>query len=295
MGEIGLYPPGAPMASLLRYTPIIADTSALSDLATIPGLSATVTVPAGRTLRVTAHGQMHATAASGWLVTLKEDGTDVGRLWTATYAAAGYDSMDGSQILYPAAGAHTYTMVVDLFSGTGTIDVNALPAYPAYIMVEDITGTVWPSGSAVTGGMIASEAWTPYTPLWTASGTQPAIGNGTLVGRYMKMGRLVVGTIYFLMGSTTTYGTGSYFWSLPPVAAPYTGQSLWSVMGMMKAYQAGASLNAVTRVYNGTSTLQAVYSGTWPAGAETSVGQTAPWTWANGSTADLNFMYEAAA
>ena len=62
-------------------------------------------------------------------------------------------------------------------------------------------------------------AWTSYTPLWTSSGTAPALGNGTIVGYYAKAGRLVTAKIAMEGGSTTTFGTGSYSFSLPFTAA----------------------------------------------------------------------------
>jgi len=62
-------------------------------------------------------------------------------------------------------------------------------------------------------------AWTSYTPAWTSSGTAPALVNGTIVGYYAKVGRLVVAKIEMNSGSSTTFGTGYYSWSLPFTAA----------------------------------------------------------------------------
>lgn len=61
-------------------------------------------------------------------------------------------------------------------------------------------------------------AWASYTPAWTSSGTAPALGNGTLTGRYIQVGKVVVVNIYLLFGSTTTPGTGVWFFSLPVTA-----------------------------------------------------------------------------
>lgn len=62
-------------------------------------------------------------------------------------------------------------------------------------------------------------ARTTYTPTWTSTGTAPAIGNGSLTGRYMKIGRMVFCEINMIAGSTTTFGTGNYSFSLPVQAA----------------------------------------------------------------------------
>jgi hypothetical protein len=62
-------------------------------------------------------------------------------------------------------------------------------------------------------------AWTSYTPTWTSTGTAPVLGNGTLVGYYAKVGRLVTVKISLSSGSSTTFGTGNYIFSLPLSAA----------------------------------------------------------------------------
>jgi len=62
-------------------------------------------------------------------------------------------------------------------------------------------------------------AWTQYTPAWTSSGTAPAIGNGVRIGYYSKVGRIVTAKIFIQTGSTSTYGTGFYSFSLPFTAA----------------------------------------------------------------------------
>ncbi len=62
-------------------------------------------------------------------------------------------------------------------------------------------------------------AWTSYAVAWTSSGTAPAVNNGTFVGYYSKVGRLVTVKISLVTGSTTTYGSGNYTFSLPFTAA----------------------------------------------------------------------------
>lgn len=66
------------------------------------------------------------------------------------------------------------------------------------------------------------DAWTAYTPSWTASTTNPTLGNGTLAGQYIKIGRTCTATVFLTMGSTTTYGSGNYTFSLPFMAASAT-------------------------------------------------------------------------
>jgi hypothetical protein len=97
------------------------------------------------------------------------------------------------------------------------------------------TPRTWVVGETVTAALMNQEirdqwnsvvgAWTDYSSsiVWGAeSGTAPAIGNGTIVARYLKVGRSVDYMFIITMGSTTTYGDGggaaNYYFSLP--AAP---------------------------------------------------------------------------
>jgi len=73
--------------------------------------------------------------------------------------------------------------------------------------VMTYSGSAW---VAVGGG-----ASTSYTPVWTSSGTAPSLGNGTLTGKYSRVGDLVYFSMKLTFGSTTTAGTGDYSFSLP--------------------------------------------------------------------------------
>jgi hypothetical protein len=81
-------------------------------------------------------------------------------------------------------------------------------------------GSSWDTYQKVPG------AWTSYTPVWTAATTNPNPGNGTLIGRYQKIGRQIVFHINLTCGSTTTFGSGGYNWTLPPFAAANLGASM---------------------------------------------------------------------
>lgn len=70
-------------------------------------------------------------------------------------------------------------------------------------------GSAWDTYQKIPG------AWTTYTPAWTGSTTNPVVNNGTLTGRYSKFGRDVRFHINLICGSTTTYGSGIYSFSLP--------------------------------------------------------------------------------
>jgi hypothetical protein len=87
----------------------------------------------------------------------------------------------------------------------------------------------WVVGEVVSAALLNQEirdqinsilaAWTSYTPTWSSTGTAPALGNGTLAGRYMLVGKTCHLAIKQTNGTTTTYGTGGYTWALPVQAA----------------------------------------------------------------------------
>lgn len=132
-----------------------------------------------------------------------------------------------------------------------------------------------------------TDAWPSYTPVWTASGTAPAIGNGSIVGAYMKIGRRVDFRIVMTTGSTSTYGTGNYFWSLPVTAnAVFAG-----VIPVGRA--AILDTSAGTRFFRDIDSFgTGIVIGFTEAGA--TITQTAPMTWATGDQIAIAGTYESA-
>nr|WP_278520666.1 hypothetical protein [Brucella anthropi] len=57
--------------------------------------------------------------------------------------------------------------------------------------------------------------WVSFASTWISSGTQPALGNGTLVFKYKRRGNTVQCVVTLTMGSTTTYGAIGYGFRLP--------------------------------------------------------------------------------
>ncbi len=91
------------------------------------------------------------------------------------------------------------------------------------------TGPTGPEGAAstvtgpqgVTGptGSFAITPWTIYTPVLTASTTNPVLGNGSITGRYVSIGATIIGEIRVIAGTAGfSRGLGAYSISLPTAA-----------------------------------------------------------------------------
>ena len=108
------------------------------------------------------------------------------------------------------------------------------------------------------------------------------LGNGTLVGEYIRQGNKVTVWINLTMGSTTTYGTGSWEFTLPVTM----GAAGRFIAGAAQMLQSGvADFIGVTRGDNTTSRLRVITS------AGDTVNSTKPFVWANTHVLVLTFEY----
>lgn len=57
---------------------------------------------------------------------------------------------------------------------------------------------------------------------WTSGGVAPSIGNGTSAMRYMQIGKLVLVNYYLTFGTTTSGGSGTWYFAFP-VSADTSG------------------------------------------------------------------------
>lgn len=122
-----------------------------------------------------------------------------------------------------------------------------------------------------------------YTPTVTASGTAFALGDGTIAGRWQRYGRRVHVQIDLLMGATTTFGTGTYTFSLPPgVPAPGNGTSI----GAVQCIDSGTTNRIGVPVIPANSGIQCVIDGELNA-----VGATNPFTFAAGDRIRIDATY----
>jgi hypothetical protein len=139
------------------------------------------------------------------------------------------------------------------------------------------------SGEAT--GLKWLNTWTAFTP--TVSGI--TIGNGTLVGRYLRVGKMVSVYVQFTLGSTSAMGSGNYI-SLPfayangnlqPVVITYEDTGTTYIPGMGFTIFGQVELC----VLNTTGTY-ATFAATSP---------TVPFTWTTGDSFRFYWTYETSA
>lgn len=140
------------------------------------------------------------------------------------------------------------------------------------------------------GSVLGGGAWTAYVPAWGATGAAPAIGNGVLLGSYQQVGKTVDVHIKLAPGTTTSYGTGSWNFTLPP---GMVGKS-----GGPRYYPSGALINGggffLTMALVQDVNIFSVLSGVTGTGSLSNIGVGVPGTWSSGSLLDLNFRCEIA-
>jgi hypothetical protein len=136
-----------------------------------------------------------------------------------------------------------------------------------------------------TGLQYASEL-VSFTPTWTATGSNPAIGNGTLEGKYMRVGKQCFAKYRLVAGSTTTFGSGEWNFSLPfnaqldgiNIGVICGGYSEDNAVAGYRIYGANINTSQQLRPFNGT--------GISP------YNSTTPFSWGNTDYLQFAIVYE---
>ncbi|WP_330349565.1 hypothetical protein [Streptomyces sp. NBC_00582] len=158
----------------------------------------------------------------------------------------------------------------------------------------------WVVGEVVTAALLNQEirdqfnsmfaAWTTYTPTWTAATTNPVLNNGTINGRYMKIGRTTLVAFRLTMGSSTTYGSGAYSFGVPSAAASSSVDAIGGTrLTSGSTYIGQLFLGSGGSAFNATFPTAAT-----PANAS-NMTATTPATLASGDIMRGSIAYEAAA
>lgn len=148
----------------------------------------------------------------------------------------------------------------------------------------------WVAGETVTAALLNThvrdnlkaigDPWTSYTPTYGGF----TIGNAVVTAKYLQAGKLVIGEVKIVFGSTSTW-SGTFTVSMPVTAS-------LTLVPVGTAFMSDASTSANrfgVAVLNSTTTVAFVDSG-----GTNNTSSTAPFTWANGDILAFAFTYEAA-
>lgn len=122
----------------LGFAQVTANQTPITAEVDLAGLSVTVTVAAGRRIRVTAYvPASNTTTSSQDVLYLYDGGSIVEQVWSNTAPTAGVQHPQHLSVpLTPSAGSHTYKLRQTNTAGTTTMVASATE--PAWILVEDI-------------------------------------------------------------------------------------------------------------------------------------------------------------
>src|SRR4029077_6770938 len=124
-------------AGSVGYAQVTANQTGITAEVALTGLSVTVTLPAGRRIRITGNVLAQNTNADPANLYIKEGATYLQAEVTYLNPVNTNLTMLASVVLTPGAGAHTYNLQMAR-SAAGTVQMSAAATSPAYILVEDI-------------------------------------------------------------------------------------------------------------------------------------------------------------
>lgn len=205
--------------------------------------------------------------------------------------------------VYASATTFTVSATEAAFMSVGT-KIWLTQTTSKYFYVTGVSGTTitvnagsdYTVANAVITAPYYSNATTPfgfptnfnYTPVWGSTGTAPALGDGTLAGTFNMQGKYVNFDFIWQAGSTSTYGTQSFTYTLPVTASTYyqsgTGPTNRSIPGSGYMEDNGVTGYLVicgltnSTIGNTKITLRYINSA---AGASGAIGATSPFTFAN--------------
>jgi len=221
--------------------------------------------------------QRFGSATSGWLVRVLPGG-----------ALSPFTGSKGEYAIYDYAKS---TVQPILRLGCIGTDPTLLGGGTLYIgdLSKEITG-LYAKDAYLSNGVHehnrtpAMGDWSPYTPVWSSTGVAPTLGNGSIDGRYSRVGTTVYFHINLNIGSTATLGSGAYLFSIPVACL---GVGPLAHVQLLDA-SAGQVWTATGQPFS--STQYSAYEIT----SKSPISPTNPFAFAAGDAITLHGFYEAA-
>jgi hypothetical protein len=118
-----------------------------------------------------------------------------------------------SQLTLTSGNPRTANLFADL-TLNGALSVEPAVGNPVFA-ADDVNGARVTAPFFIQGNRLDA-GWIPFTPVWTASVTNPSLGNGTRNSRYkMIADKTMMFRIRYQFGTTTNFGSGAYGFTLP--------------------------------------------------------------------------------
>lgn len=133
-------PTGPPGVAYLGHSQSVAPQGPIITEQDITGCSVTVTVGAGRRIKITGQGAPYSTVANDYFLgRIREGATEIGIWYEGNPPIAGRNfKQNNFIILTPTAGPHTYKLTFERPTGTGSANFTPSATNPILILVEDL-------------------------------------------------------------------------------------------------------------------------------------------------------------
>ena len=186
--------------------------------------------------------------------------------------------------LATASDVNTYLMNQTVMVFADATARNAALTAPTEGMVTYQTGSDHLTVYDGAAWRVFDTGWNTYTPTFT----NVTVGNGSLVARYIQLGKAVHMHVRLTLGSTSAVS------GIPIISLPVATVSARLHTGFGNATNGTNNYPVETR-YGSTTTTQAyVFNAAGTFLERTNINGVSPFTWASGHIFDFNLTYEAA-
>ena len=248
----------------------------------------------GDVLTAAAMTSLQQTAMGGGSTTAK----------TVSYTLVAADA--GTVVQMNSASATTITVNTALFAAGDTIQIQNIGAGVCTITAG--TATVSTAASLALaqnqGGMLYftsasasifyafSAGSTSAYASWTPTLTNLSLGNGTMTGRYVQIGKFVNASLKLVFGSTTSV-TGTMTFSLP-TGASSANTATNTFLGNVRILDNGiANYVGMVQLSSSSAVILCVINVNGTYGTPENVNATVPFTWGNLDEIEFSMSYEA--
>lgn len=217
-------------------------------------------------------------------VPLGPNGANSTLFMSAPYAAG----ESPSQLSLVSGSPSPHATLSGDFEVNGKFDVAPSAGHPVFLADSAAgvqLGTALDPVPVSINGNRLDGPWDPFTPVWSASTTNPTLGNAVRRARWKMIGtKTALFAIRYVFGTTTVFGSGAWGFTLPftPLSITEQAATAWCVD------DSASSRIACSAVITAASGVFRVLVPTGGVG----VSSTVPFTWAANDTISISGAVE---